>query len=78
MHNLIEYSDSSGILYQFKRDESPMNNAVNAFNVALNNSSSFEYKADLLGKKQVMLMVMREIIKKCKNSCSTEISIQLF
>ena len=52
MYNLIEYSDnysdSSGSLYQLKRDESPMNN--NPLNVALNNSSSFTYKANLLRK----------------------------
>ena len=38
MYNLIEYSDnyadSSGSLYQFKRDESPMNSAGNNLNVA--------------------------------------------
>ena len=54
MYNLIEYSDnyadSSGSLYQFKRDESPMNNAGNLNNVALDNSTSFKYKASLLGK----------------------------
>ena len=48
MYNLIEYSDnyadSSGSLFQFKRDESPINN------VALDNSTSFKYKASLLGK----------------------------
>ena len=53
-YNLIEYSanysDSSGSLYQFKRDESPMNDAVNPTNVALDNSTSFKYKASLLGK----------------------------
>ena len=53
--NLIEYSDnyadSFGSLYQFKRDESPMNNARNLLNVALdNNSTSFKYKTSLLGK----------------------------
>ena len=41
MYNLIEYSanyaDSSGSLYQFKRDESPMNDAENHLNVALDN-----------------------------------------
>ena len=46
MYNLIEYSDdngdSSGSLYQFKRDESPMNNDRNPLNVTLNNSSSFK------------------------------------
>ena len=54
MYNLIEYSvnyaDSSGSLYQFKRDESPTNNAGNPLNVALNNSTSFKYKVSLLGK----------------------------
>ena len=46
MYNLIEYSynysDSSGSLYQFKRDESPMNNDGNPLNV--------KYKANILGK----------------------------
>ena len=40
MCNLTEFSDnygdSSGSLYQFKRDESPMNDARNPVNVALN------------------------------------------
>ena len=46
MYNLIEYSDnyadSPGNLYQFKRDESPMNDAGNPNNVALYNSRSFK------------------------------------
>ena len=54
MYNLIEYSDnytdSSGSLYQFKRNESPMNNTGKPINVALNNSTSFKYRANLLGK----------------------------
>ena len=54
MYYLIEYSDNyadtSGSLCQFKRDESPMNNAGNPSNVALDNSTSFKYKASLLGK----------------------------
>ena len=54
LYNLIEYSDncsaSSASLYQFKRDESSMNDARNPNNVALENSTSFEYKASLLGK----------------------------
>ena len=54
MYNLIEYSDnyanSSGSLNQLKRDESPMNDAKNLLNVALDNSASFKYKANLLGK----------------------------
>ena len=54
MCNLIEYTDnyadSSGSLYQFKRDEYPMNDAGNPNNVALDNSTSFKYKASVLGK----------------------------
>ena len=54
MYNLIEYSDnyadSSGSLYQFKRDESPMNDTKSPSNVALDNLTSFKYKASLLGK----------------------------
>ena len=53
MYSLIEYSDnyadSSGSLYQFKRDETPVNNAGNLFNVAMDNSSSFKHKASLIG-----------------------------
>ena len=53
MYNFIEYSDnyadSSGSLYQFRRDESPTN-AGNSSNVALDNSTSFKYKASLLRK----------------------------
>ena len=48
MYNLIEYSDnyadSSGSLYQFKRDESPMNDAGNPNDVALDNSTSLNTK----------------------------------
>ena len=54
MYNLLEYSDnyadSSGSLYQFKRDESPTKDNTNPLNITLNNSSSFKYKASLLGK----------------------------
>ena len=54
MYSLIEYSDnyadSSGSLYQFKRDESPMNDAGNSNNVALENLRFFKYKESLLGK----------------------------
>ena len=54
MYNLIEYSDNysdtSGSSWQFKRDESPINNAGNPINVAVNNSSLFKYKSSLLGK----------------------------
>ena len=50
MYNLKGYShnyaDSSGSLYEFKRDESPMNDNNNPLNITLNNSSSFKYKAN--------------------------------
>ena len=49
-YNLIEYSDNysdtSGSLWQFERDEVPANNA----DLTIDNSQSFKYKATLLGK----------------------------
>ena len=54
MYNLLEYcenySNFSGSLYHFKRDESPTNDARNPLNAALENSTSFKYKASLSGK----------------------------
>ena len=51
MYNLIGYSDnyqdSSATLYQYKRDEPPVANAV--ADLTVNNSSSFKYKVSLLG-----------------------------
>ena len=51
MYNLIEYndnfSDASRILWQFKRDESAVTNAVNPDNVSTANSISFKYKSSL-------------------------------
>ena len=48
MYNLIEYSDNysdtSGRLWQFKRDEQNMNNG-NPANVTTDDSSSFKYKS---------------------------------
>ena len=50
MYNLIEYSNNysntSGSLWQFKRDEVPDNNA----NLTVNNSQSFKYKVALREK----------------------------
>ena len=50
MYDFIEYSDNysdtSGGLWQFKRDEVPAGNA----NLSINNCQSFKYKAALLGK----------------------------
>ena len=51
MYNLIEYSDnyqdSSATLYQYKRDETPEDDAV--ADLTADNSSSFKYKISLLG-----------------------------
>ena len=51
MYNLIEYSDnyqdSSAPLYQYKRDEPPEGDPIP--NLAVDNSSSFKYKVELLG-----------------------------
>ena len=48
MHNLIEYSDNyfdtSGSLWQFKRDEKEEN-----ADLIVNNSSSFKYKSNIIG-----------------------------
>ena len=53
MYNLIEYSDnyqdSSATLYQYKRDEPPVNNNGAIIDLTANNSDSFEYKTKLLG-----------------------------
>ena len=50
MYNLTEYSDNysdtSGSLWQFKRDEVPANNA----DLTIDNSQSFKYKTALVGK----------------------------
>ena len=48
--NLIKYSsnysDTSGSLWQFKRDEVPASNA----DLSIDNSKAFKYKAALVGK----------------------------
>ena len=50
MYNLDEfshnYSDTSGSLWYFKRDEVPANNT----DLTIDNSESFKYKAALVGK----------------------------
>ena len=52
MYNLIEYSDnyvdSSGRLWQFKRDEQNMNNG-NTADVTTSGSTSFQYKSSIFG-----------------------------
>ena len=51
MYNLIEhsdnYQDSSATLYQYKRDEPPEADVI--ADLAVNTSSSFKYKVNLLG-----------------------------
>ena len=60
-YNLIEYSDNcsdtSGSLWQFKRDKVPANNNNdnnnnnnNNNNLSIDNSQSVKYEANLLGK----------------------------
>ena len=50
MYNLIEYSNNysekSGSLWQFKRDDIPANNA----DLSVDNSQSFKHKAAFVGK----------------------------
>ena len=52
IYNLIEYSDNysdtSGSLLQFKRDESPVTAAGHPDNVSVDNSASFKYKSTFL------------------------------
>ena len=65
MYNLIEYSDgyqdSSAMLYQYKRDEPPEDNAI--ANLTVNNSSSFKYKVNLLGNRNVVGGIVRFNVK---------------
>ena len=44
------YADSSGNLWQFKRDEQNMTDAGNLKNVTTNDSSFLKYKSSLLGE----------------------------
>ena len=52
MYSLIEYndnySDTSGDLWQFKREESPVTNDENPDNVTTVNSTSFKYKSSFI------------------------------
>ena len=57
MYNLIEYrdnySDTSGSLWQFKRDQVSNNNA----DLTIDNSQSFKYKAALVERQQMLLII---------------------
>ena len=52
LYNLVEYSDnyeqSLGSLWQYKRDEQPLNNASDIIDVTVDNLSSFKHKSNLL------------------------------
>ena len=65
MYNLIEYSDnyqnSSATLYQYKRDEPPEGDPIP--NLAVDNSSSFKYKVELLGDPVVTNNIARRDVK---------------
>ena len=65
MYNLIEYSDncqdSSATLYQYKRDEPPEGDPIP--NLAVDKSSSFKYKVDLLGDPVVANNIARRNVK---------------
>ena len=65
MYNLIEYSDnyqdSSATLYQYKRDEPPEGDPIP--NLAVDNSSSFKYKVELLGDPVVANNIERRNVK---------------
>ena len=53
MYNLVQhsdnYSDTSGSISQFERDERPTNNNGAFIDITAENSSSFKYKSNLIG-----------------------------
>ena len=55
MYNLIEYSDNysdtSGSLWHFNRDEQSLENNGNLFDLSADYSSSFKYKSNLIGTR---------------------------
>ena len=66
MYNLIEhcdnYSDTSGSLWQFKRDELPANNVDLNVNNDVFNSESFKYKSALVGKQQNLIIIIQIVV----------------
>ena len=66
MYNLSEYydnySDISGSLWQFKRDELPANNAQ----LTIDNSQSFKYKTALVGKTENAVADINSSVKDAK------------
>ena len=74
MYNLIKYSDNysdtSGSLWNFKKDEQPIDNNGASINLNAESSSSFKYKSNLIGDTNENGANRK---KKCKNSCTTKI-----
>ena len=82
MYNLIEYSDNyydtSGRLWQSKRDEQPINNNGAFINITAENSSSLKYKSNLIGntiadganrkKENVKIVVPLKYLSKIRNA----------
>ena len=66
MYNLIEYSnnysDTSGSLWQFKRDKVPADNA----DLTVDNPKSFKYKAALVGKTTGAVVNTKSSVKNTK------------
>ena len=77
MYNLIEYSDNysdtSGSLWQFKRDEVPNKNA----DLIADNSRSFKYKSALAVKTANAVNSTNSSVKKNQDCCSIKVSKQL-
>ena len=70
MYNLIEYSDNysdtSGSLWNFKRDE-----IIGNINITNNNSSSFKYESNLIGNTDADGANRKK--RKYKNSCTIKL-----
>ena len=61
------YSDTSGSLWQFKRDEPPANNAdLDVDNINKSNYQLFKYKASLVWKKKVAVNNTDSSVKNTK------------
>ena len=69
MYNFIEYSnnysDTSGSLWQLKKDEFSMKNAENPISVSINNSLSFKHKASIL---EIQVAINNAVLKKIKKN----------
>ena len=82
MYNSLEYSDnyadSSGNLYQCKRDEKNIGSDGNLVNVTASNSSSFKYKSSLLGNPAATgVLENAEIVVPLKYLCNLFRSLEM-